>query len=68
MRTLNYWLNGDVQFDYDWDPVVMTGADTTEDAVASAVIFTAEGTEGAEAYISRVDNHVKFATLQGFPD
>lgn len=62
--TLNYWLNGDVQFDYDWDPIVLSGTTSEGPTVA----FTTEAVEGSEAYISRLQQHTGVSTLQGFPD
>jgi hypothetical protein len=60
---LNYWLNGDVSFDFDRDPYTM-GFDST----SSTLKRTREGSEGAESFITDVDFHVGVATLQHFPD
>lgn len=63
--TLNYWLSGEVSFDYDWDPIVVTG----EDAGAGVTINAeSSSAEGSEAYLSRVQAWTGVSTLQGFPD
>jgi hypothetical protein len=64
--SLNYWLNGDVQFDYDWDPIVITGG--TDAGSSVTVTPESASAEGAEAFISNVHSHIGISTLQGFPD
>lgn len=67
LSTINYWMNGEVRFDKDWDPVKILGsaASTSVEGEVSEVI---ESTEGSEAFFSQVLAHHGESVLQEFPD
>ena len=59
--SINYWLNGGVSFDYDYDPIKIA-------ATSSGVVRQVESHEGGEGFPCMVDFHCGAATLQHFPD
>ena len=58
---INYWLNGDVSFDFDRDPIRL-------DFNSGTLRRHREVLEGREGFVSDVDFHVGITTLQHFPD
>ena len=60
--TINYFLSGDVSFDFDHDPYVLTASANDQ------LTVTRETLEGGEKYPMTLDFSVGLATLHAFPD
>lgn len=60
---INYWMNGEVLFDYDHDPYVLQS-----NSDGDGVVRVDEGTEGANAYVCNDKFFVGMSILQHFPD
>ena len=64
--SLNYWMNGEVRFDYDWDPGWL-GVEQATAEEDDNLVGQLETGEGDEAFISDDKFFCGVSVLNGFP-